>query len=106
MKERILAFLKERDALIEELKTILPWCDESPIIDCLDKEWYVIKDELRLGSGEDCCYYYEISSIGALGEQLFMGEKDGITYIMCHDGDWENTEILMLDNKNLGEYEQ
>ena len=112
MKERILTFLKERDAIIEELKTILSWCDDSPIVDCLDRKWLVTEsNELQLGVGTDSIiefedyYEYEISSMSALGKELFMGEKDGITYIMAHDGDWEKTEILMLDNKNR-EYEQ
>lgn len=78
-------------------------CDNSPIVDCLNRKLCVITDDLRLDSGEDC-YYYQISSMSALGKELFMGEKDGITYIMVHDGDWENTEIFMLNNINR-EYE-
>ena len=112
MKDRILAFLKEQEAITEELKTILPWCDNSPIVDCLDRKWLITDtNELQLGIAtksiieyEDY-YEYEISSMSALGKELFIGEKDDITYIMAHDGDWENTQIFMLDNKNR-EYEQ
>jgi hypothetical protein len=49
---------------------------------------------------EEDYYEYEISSLSALGEQLFMGEKDGYTYVMAHDGDWEKTHIFVLNNKN------
>lgn len=110
MIDRIKKHVEERDAIIAELETIMGHCDDSPIdIDFIDKKWAVNEDELHLQVKdydlEDDYYGYEISSMGAKGEELFMGEKNGYTYVMAHDGDWEKTTIFVLDNKNKIEYE-
>lgn len=105
MFERIKKHVEERDAIIAELETIMGHSDDSPIdMDFIDKKWSVNEDVLHLQVKdydlEDDYYGYEISSMGAKGEDFFMGEKDGYTYVMAHNGDWENTVIFVLDNKN------
>jgi hypothetical protein len=105
MIERIKQHLEERDAINAELETIMGHSNDSPInIMWLEMQWGIYKDSLHLQVGDDDMeedyYEYEISSLGALGEQLFIGEKDGYTYVMAHDGDWEKTQIFVLNNKN------
>lgn len=106
MKDRILKHVAERDAIIEELKTIMGYCDESPLELLLDKKWEIIgDDELHIQTEdedlEDNYFSFQISSLGASGKEFFMGEKDGISYIMAHDDEsWEDTAIFILDNKN------
>lgn len=110
MIDRIKKHIEERDSIIEKLKTIMVYCNNSPIsLDFLHKKWAIVNDELHL-QVSDCdldedYYGYEISSMGAKGEQFFMGEKDGYTYVMAHDGDWEKTQVFVLDNKNRVVYE-
>lgn len=106
MFERIKKYVEERDAIIIELEKIMGYCDASPInMEFLDKQWEVIRDELHIQVNidvdlEDDYYGYEISSMGAAGKEFFMGEKDGYTYVMGHDGDWEKTQVFVLTTKN------
>jgi hypothetical protein len=44
--------------------------------------------------------------MGAKGEDFFMGEKDGYTYVMAHGGDWEKTQLFVLKTENKIEDEQ
>lgn len=110
MFERIKKHVDERESINAELQTIIGHCDDSPInLDFLDKQWSTIDDELHLqvddSDLEDDYYGYEISSLGARGEKLFMGDKDGYTYVMAHDGDWEKTELFVLRTENKVEDE-
>jgi hypothetical protein len=54
----------------------------------------------------DNYYGYELSSMGAKGVDFFMGEKDEYTYVMAHDGDWEQTQVFVLRTENKVEDEQ
>ena len=110
MIDRIKKHIEERDAIIVELKVIMGYSDDSPInLDFIDKKWAVNEDGLHLQVKdydlEDDYYGYDISSMGAKGENFFMGDKDGYTYVMAHNDDWENTVIFVLDNKTKVEYE-
>jgi hypothetical protein len=105
MIERIKKHVEEREAINAELEKIMRYCDDSPInMEFIDKKWEVIDDELHLQVNdedlEDDYYGYEISSMGAKGEDFFMGEKDGYTYVMAHDGDWEQTQVFVLKSQN------
>jgi len=110
MIDRIKKHIIERDAIIVELETIMGHCDDSPInLDFIDKKWLVNDDELHLQVDdedlEDNYYGYDISSMGAKGEDFFMGDKDGYTYVMGNTGDWEQTQVFILTTKNKVEYE-
>jgi hypothetical protein len=105
MFERIKKHVEEREAINAELEKIMSYCDDSPInMEFINKKWEVIDDELHLQVNdedlEDDYYGYEISSMGAKGEDFFMGEKDGYTYVMAHDGDWEQTQVFVLKSQN------
>lgn len=105
MLESIKKHIEDRKALNKELNQIMGYCDDSPInLNFLNKKWAIGGGELYLqvkkyDLSEDY-YLYEISSLGAAGKEYFMGEKDGHTYVMAHvEGDWESTQIFVLDNK-------
>ena len=106
MFDRIKKHIEERDSIISELKTIMGHCDASPInMEFIDKQWEIVGEELHLqvkdSDLEDDYYMYELSSMGAKGEQFFMGEKDEYTYIMAHyEGEWEETQIFVLKTEN------
>jgi hypothetical protein len=105
MKDRILEHIKERNGINYSLEKIMGHSNHSPFnILFLEMDWSVSGDSLHIQVDdedlEENFYEYQISSLGALGVELFMGEKDGYTYVMAHDGDWENTEIIILDNKH------
>lgn len=111
MFERIKNHVEERDVIIVELEKIMGFCNDSPInMEFVDKKWVVIHDELHLQVGdedlEDNYYGYELSSMGAKGVDFFMGEKDEYTYVMAHDGDWEQTQVFVLRTENKVEDEQ
>jgi hypothetical protein len=96
--------IEDRKILNKGLKKIMGYCDDSPItLDFIKKKWAVGVGELRLqvknyDLSEDY-YSYEISSLGAAGDDFFIGEKDGYTYIMAHEeSDWMATHIFILDN--------
>lgn len=110
MIDKIKKHVAERNAIVAELNAIMGHCDSSPInTDWLGKKWAMNEDELHLQVKDydldDDYYGYEISSLGAAGKEFFMGEKDGYTYVMAHDGDWYNTQVFVLDNKNRVVYE-
>lgn len=103
MFKRISDHVSERDAITEELKKIMGHCDESPIEIDITSEWEVNGDELHIQVDDeplsDDYYGYTISSMGAKGEELFMGEKDGFTYVMAYPENWRDTTIYVLNNK-------
>jgi hypothetical protein len=45
---------------------------------------------------------FQVSSLGMKNEKFYMGEYDGVTYVMGYpeDENWDDTYILILDNKN------
>ena len=45
---------------------------------------------------------FEVSSLAMKKEVLFMGEEDGLFYIMGYeeDGMWDDAEIFIFDEKN------
>jgi len=104
VKFKVLDYLRKRELLNKELGEIMGHCDYSPIVNELETNWCLDNDELHLQVDdeplEDNYYAYIVSSLSALGEELFMGERDGITYAMCYVDNWNETIILMLDNKN------
>ena len=101
MKDKILTHLEEREIINNELTKIMGYCDDSPISNELDKRWCIIDDELRIEvddvtSLDDDYYGYIISSQNAMGEEFFMGELDGVVYVMAYPDDWDDTEIFMF----------
>lgn len=108
MLDRIQKHIAERDAIIEELKLIMVHADvDSPLEIELEAKWSVSGDEFRLQVEDydldDDGYSYTISSMGAKGEELFMGTKDGVTYIMAYEDNWRDTMIFVLKNENKNE---
>lgn len=106
MLERIEKVLKERDDLTNEILEIIGYrSSNNSYIDMefIDRKWDINDDELYLATEEGDDYYaYTISSYSAKGEQLFMGEKDGITLVMgyCSDDSYSDTTIFVLRNEN------
>lgn len=98
--------IADREAINKELTQIMGYVDDSTIEFDLSIRWSIFADELHIAIDdktdlEDDYYGYTISSYGAKGEQFFMGEKDGFTYVMAHDDNsWKNTIIFVLNNKN------
>ena len=108
MVERIKQHVKEREAINKELRSIIKHLsddDQSPI-EIFEGEWNLKGFELLIQHSDDPLeedgYPYIVSSLGAKGKDLFMGEKDGFTYLMAYpdDGNWSDTTIFILDNKN------
>lgn len=112
-KEKVLELLVDNKTLLEEISKIIGYnymsiCD-SKIVNGLKLPWafddgggiiYYARHE-----GDDI-YNYEgmiVSSLGnKIGEEMFMGESDGLTYVIGYDEseNWNDTYILILDNKN------
>ena len=105
MLERIEKTLKERDDLTNEILEIIGYgsTNNSYIdMDFIDKRWDINNDELYLETEDDDYYAYTISSYSAKGEKLYMGEKDGLTFIMgyCSDDSYSDTTLFILKNEN------
>jgi len=69
----------------------------------IDRKWDINDDELYLATEDGDDYYaYIISSYSAKGEQLYIGEKDGLTIVMGYisDDSWDETSIFVLRNEN------
>lgn len=58
-------------------------------------------DRYKTGDLHEYCGF-TVSSLGAKGIDLFMGESDGLTYAMIYseDDNWDETFIIVLDNDN------
>jgi hypothetical protein len=106
--------LKERDSINEELKKVMGYCDDSPIHLELERQFSIDGDSLYLQADENPLsedagnyYSYTISSLGAKGEELFMGEIDEVIFVMVYpeDENWDDTTILILNLKNQVERE-
>lgn len=104
-KKEILSRVDSYCGLIDEIKSVIDYNSEINITPCLECEWSIEGGLLHINfGGEDGLYEYaglEISSLGALGKKLFMGEKDGISFIMAYDDGlgWEHAYVYILDNK-------
>jgi len=108
-KDKMLKLLDANSVLLNEIGNIINYGDCSDeIVDGLKLPW-----AFEEGSGmiyyarheDDDIYDYEgfqVSSKGAKGEEFFMGESDGITYVMGYQesDNWDDTYILILDNEN------
>ncbi len=112
-KEKVLELLSSNKTLLEEIAKIIG-CEhriisDSPIVNGLKLPWafddgggviYYARHE-----GDDI-YNYEgmiVSSLAnKIGEEMFMGESDSLTYVIGYDEskNWDDTYILILDNKN------
>ena len=104
MLEKIVKLKEDHTAIIKELESVMGRCDNSPFnLDFINKKWRIDGDELILQVDnkdlKDDCYNCTISSEGAEGKKLFMGEDGDYFYVMAHDGNWDDTQIFVLDNK-------
>lgn len=92
--------------LVSEIKTIIDYGNSDVYINTsyIDKEWLIENGVLYLNRDgrKDGVYDFAgltISSLGALGKKLFIGEQDGISFIMAHEeDDWYNSYVYILDN--------
>ena len=106
MLERIQKHIQERDSIVNDLNDIMGHCDDSPIEIEIDSQWSQDGDSLWISADgkpiDEDYYAYTVSSFSARGEELFMGEKDGLTYVMAYseEGRWQDTYIFILSNKN------
>lgn len=109
-KDKVIELLSANKTLLDEIGKIIGY--ESiynlSIVNGLKLPWafdngggmiYYARHE-----GDDMYEYegMEISSLGAKGEEFFMGESDGLTYVMGYDEseNWDDSYILILDNNN------
>ena len=105
MLERIEKTLKERDDLTKEILEIIGYgsTDNSYIdMDFIDKKWDINGEELYLETEDDDYYVYTISSYSAKGEKLYVGEKEGLTFVMGYasEDSWDESCIFVLKNEN------
>ena len=109
-KEETLQHMISYNSFMEKVCKIIGYKDitSEPIWDCTEHIWSYNKTDgqLFIDRGDDEGLYgyaaQQISSMGAKGEEFFMGESDGLTYVIGHDEseNWDDTYILILDNNN------
>ena len=70
----------------------------------LEDKWSIDEEnaELRIEDEDGDEYFYTISSYATLGQQLYWGIEDDLTFVLGYDsnGRWEDAEILILSTKN------
>jgi len=111
-KDKVLELLSANKTLLEEIAKIIGYdyvyISDSPIVNGLKLPWAFEDGEGMIyyarHEGDDI-YDYEgmqVSSLGGKGEEFFMGESDGLTYVIGYDEseNWDDTYILILDNNN------
>jgi len=104
MRERIEKHLIEDYSIRVEIVQIIGYCDpESPIL-LEERRWGIDDNMSELfihdNTGEEDYFIYELSSEGNKGKRFYIGEKDGYTYALAYDGDWDNSFLFVLNNKN------
>lgn len=94
-----------------EIAKIIGYTDLYETITPLLHTKWAMKDGLinfdRLKEGDMWDYFtLIISSLGMKNEIFFMGEEDGLHFIMAYPEDdmWNETEIYIFDNKNRVEW--
>lgn len=103
MIKKIVNFIKVRDDLYEEISNIIDYGGNLT-----DNELFLYTDEKFSIHGEDLFIYdidddewYSliISSLGTMGEKLYIGESDGYVYVMAYEDErgWDNTNIYIFD---------
>lgn len=108
MRTRILEVLNSYENLSKEIGDIIGYPKVSfiaPLIQSLSYYWKLSGGEIFLGATEEDLFedaeQYTISSSGRRGEKYYMGEKDGLMFVLCYANDnWQETEILILDKLN------
>lgn len=106
--DKIQKHIREREAINKELCSIIKHYDnnDNSPIEIFEGDWLINGESLHLQHSDDPIdeeyHAYTISSLGAKGKDLFIGEKNGHTYVMAYleDGNWEETIIFVLNNKN------
>ena len=110
-KLELTILLESNKTLLEEIAKIIGYdyrsISGSPIVNGLKLPWAFEDGEgmIYYARHGDDMYNYEgmqVSSLGAKGEEFFMGESDGLTYVIGYDEseNWDDTYILILDNNN------
>lgn len=102
--------IKNYEKLIIEVAKIIGYTDiDTAIVPLLDTKWAMTEDNKyfnfdRGGTMYDMWEYgrFEVSSLAMKQETLFMGEEDGLFFIMGYeeDDDWDDAEIYIFDIKN------
>lgn len=74
--------------------------DNEALIDETDCKWNREDEQLLICRGKsNDVYSYTISSYSAKGERFFIGESDGLTYVMCYPDDGfadEDSRVYVL----------
>lgn len=107
LKQDLLDFIESQDSIYEQISEIIGYGNlgnDDPIcVDYINKEWFTQGDDLFIMIYEDEDEYYSfiISSYSAQGEKLYIGESDGLTYVMAYQDDagWDQTSIYVLSNE-------
>lgn len=113
-KSKLLELLSANDVLSAEIGKIINYGDlgGEPISNLLSREWTMNGTMVLFDRSDDENNMYEycawqISSLGARGEELFCGKSDGIFYAMAYpeDENWDDTQILILDLDKFQEFD-
>ena len=99
--------IKNLDTLEKKIEKIIGTSNDYRICNCLEDKWSMTDDNKYFNFdryGDDMWEYgqYQVSSLGTKQEKLFMGEEEGIFFIMGYeeDGGWDDAELFVFDVKN------
>jgi hypothetical protein len=101
------SFISSRNELYKNIGEIIGLSeslyDNESLIDETDCKWKREDGQLLICRGKNNdVYSYAISSYSAKGERFFIGESDGLTYVMCYPNDGfadDDSRVYVLDSK-------
>jgi len=110
-REKVLELLSATESLIDGIGDIIDYDDylmDKGVVNGLSLPWALEESSGMIyyarNEGGDIYEYsgFQVSSLGMKNEKFYMGESDGITYVMGYpeDENWDDTYILILDNNN------
>lgn len=100
--------IKNLETLENRIEIIIGTTNDYPICPELNTKWCMTDDQKyinfdRCEAGDMTEYSrFRVSSLAMKQKELFMGEEDGLFFIMAYDedGDWNDAELLIFDKKN------
>ena len=100
--------IKNLETLEDRIEKIIGTSNDYPICPELATRWCMTDDQKYINFDRqveaDMMDYtrFQVSSLAMKQEELFMGEEDGLFFIMAYeeDGNWDDAELLIFDKKN------
>jgi len=106
-KQEFKEFITLHDDILKKISDLIGYkgdLSETAICHRLEKKWNIDQDYLYIldGDDEEDFYSYKISSYAAKEERFFIGNSDGLYYVLAYndEGFPEDSEIFIL-NKEL-----